>query len=329
MRDGEELPLYGSAPGTCGRGSYQDHIPMKQRLVLVAALGAISILPLAAAEAPSVDAALEAYQAKDFGKCADILEQVSEGPAGLPSGMDLFRVECLAAAGRTEVAFAFLDKQLPLGGIDLEELEHKDRPGLNHLRATPGWAPMLAKARQIDAARQARIDQPLRKELLARVEKDQAARQQAIEEGNTEQAWARTVPVDRDNTAWLKDVVAHKGWPTRSMVGLEASKAAFLIAQHATLDPAFQEQVLMLMQAALERKEADPADYALLKDRVLLHQGKPQIYGTQFGRDRNGTMFLDRTQDLEGLDARRASMGLPPIAEYKKTLSEIYHAKVR
>ena len=28
-------------------------------------------------------------------------------------------------------------------------------------------------------------------------------------------------------------------------------------------------------------------------------------------------------------DARRASMGLPPIAAYKKTLSEIYHAKVR
>ncbi|CTP92939.1 hypothetical protein XTPLMG730_3671 [Xanthomonas translucens pv. phlei] len=187
---------------------------------------------------------------------------------------------------------------------------------------------MLAKAERLDAARQARIDQSLRQELLARVEKDQAVRQKVIAEG-AGGSWEQTVQVDRDNTAWLKKVVMEKGWPTKSMVGEDGSKAAFLIAQHATLDPTFQEQVLAQMQAALEQKEADPADFALLKDRVLLHQGKPQLYGTQFGTDPEGTMFLDNTQDLDGLDARRQAMGLPPIADYKKALSDLYHAKVR
>ncbi|MBN6112438.1 hypothetical protein JR063_12710 [Xanthomonas sp. CFBP 8700] len=276
-----------------------------------------------------MNAAIQAYDAKEYGKCADTLAAVDAAPTGLPSGMALFYVECLAAAGRTEAAFAVLDQQLPQGRVDVEDLKHKDRPGLNKLRTASGWAAMLAKAERLDAERQARIDQPLRRELLARVEKDQAVRQKAIADGNTAEAWERTVPVDRDNTAWLKKVVAKKGWPTRSMVSEDGSKAAFLIAQHATLDPGFQEQVLALMQAALEQKEADPADFALLKDRVLLHQGKPQLYGTQFGTDPDGTMFLDTTQDLDSLDARRQAMGLPPIADYKKTLSELYHAKVR
>jgi len=301
---------------------------MKHGYVLFVSLVVAGIAPAIAADAPSLDAAIQAYGAKDYGKCADTLAAVDAAPAGLPSGMDLFYVECLAAAGRTDAAFAVLDKQLPQGRIDVEDLKHKDRPGLDKLRTTPGWATMLAKAERLDAARQAHIDQPLRRELLARVEKDQAVRQKVIAEG-AGGSREQTVPVDRDNTAWLKKVVMEKGWPTKSMVGEDGSKAAFLIAQHATLDPGFQEQVLAQMQAALEQKEADPADFALLKDRVLLHQGKPQLYGTQFKTDSDGTMFLDNTQDLDGLDARRQAMGLPPIADYKKTLSELYHAKVR
>lgn len=302
---------------------------MKHGLALVAVLDIVSIFPAHAADAPSVDAAFEAYEAKDYGKCADTLAVVNEGPAGLPSGMDLFYVECLSAAGRADAALGFLDKQVPLGRIDLEELKHKDRPGLNKLRATSGWTPMLAKAEKIDVQRQARIDQPLRQELLKRVEKDQVARRKAIAKDNNDGSWKQTIAVDQDNTAWLKKVVDEKGWPTRASVGEDGAKAAFLIAQHATLDPGFQEKVLEHMQAALEQKEADPAEFALLKDRVLLHQGKPQLYGTQFGRDPDGTMFLENAQDLSNLDARRQTMGLPPIAEYKKSLSEVYHAKVR
>ncbi|MXV07158.1 hypothetical protein DYQ95_08445 [Xanthomonas sp. LMG 9002] len=273
--------------------------------------------------------AVAAYDAKDYGTCADTLARIDGAPAGLPSGADLFYVECLAAAGRTEAALKVLDTRLAQGRIDVEELMHKDRPGLNRLRSLPTWPSLLARAKTLDATRQARVDQPLRQELLARVQKDQAVRQKAIDEGNTPASWQRTVAVDRANTAWLKTVVTKNGWPTRTSVGEDGSKAAFLIAQHATLDPGFQEQVLALMQSALAQKEADPSDVAMLQDRVLLHQGKPQLYGTQFRTEPDGTMVLDRTQDVDGLDARRATMGLPPIAEYKTFLSEVYHAPVR
>lgn len=301
---------------------------MKDRFVLAVALVALSIFPAIAFEEAMADAAMNAYLAKDFSKCADNMAEVVKTPAGQQASMFLFYVECLSASGKTDAALAFLDEELPSGQIDLEDLKHKDRPGLNKLRAAQGWAPLLATAERLYAVREAKMDQPLRTELLKRVEQDQAIRQKAIAADNTDEAWKQTIPVDQDNTTWLKKVVAAKGWPTKSLVGEEASQAAFLIAQHSP-DSAFQEQVLGLMETQLKQKEVNAYDLALLKDRLLMHQGKPQIYGTQFDRDPDGTLVMYKTDDLAGLDARRARMGLPSIAEYKKSLAEIYHAKVR
>ncbi|MET0547656.1 MAG: DUF6624 domain-containing protein [Xanthomonas sp.] len=309
--------------------SQQSETGMRQGYLMFAAWLAASTAPVSAAEPARLNDALAAYDAKDYGTCADTLARIDAAPAGLPSGGDLFYVECLAAAGRTETALAMLEARLAKGRIDVQELMHKDRPGLNQLRTSPAWPSLRARAETLAAARQARVDQPLRRELLARVEKDQAVRQKVIDMGNNPASWQQTVAVDQANTAWLKTVVTRQGWPTRTSVGEDGSKAAFLIAQHATLDPGFQEQVLALMQAALAQKEADPSDVAMLQDRVLLHQGKPQLYGTQFSTAPDGTMVMDQTQDVDGLDARRATMGLPPIAEYKTFLSEVYHAPVR
>ncbi|KAF1696153.1 hypothetical protein CSC64_02105 [Pseudoxanthomonas koreensis] len=276
-----------------------------------------------------MDAALEAYQAGDYAKCADTLTAMQGQVPVLPQGVDLFYVECLAAAGRIDEAFAYVRRELPNGRIDLAELKSKDRPGLNRLRASAGWAPALAEAAKLEADRQAKIDQPLRDELVARGAKDQAVRQQAIDEGGDARAWEQTAAVDRDNAAWLKGVVAEKGWPTLATVGHDGAQAAFLIAQHASFDQAFQEQVLVELEAAVERKEAEPGDLALLTDRVLRQQGKPQVYGTQFTFNEDGSMSMQPTADPDGLDDRRASMGLPPIAEYRKSLSEIYRRPVK
>ncbi|MGS0641112.1 DUF6624 domain-containing protein [Xanthomonas oryzae] len=83
------------------------------------------------------------------------------------------------------------------------------------------------------------------------------------------------------------------------------------------------------METALATQDVAPDDVALLTDRVLLAQGKPQRYGTQFHRDADDRMALQPTEDEAGLDARRLRMGLPPMDQYKKMLQDIYHAPVR
>ena len=181
----------------------------------------------------------------------------------------------------------------------------------------------------------------LRDELISRVERDQEARRAAIaweavlgvngivdkesltEEERTAYAdvWAAVAEIDRDNTEWLKNIINDRGWLTYSDVGINASEAAWLLVQHAIEDPLFQRQCLDLMMA-LPQNEISQVNLAMLTDRVLLAEGKHQIYGTQFVI-RDGEWVPLRLEDEENVDDRRAEVGLPPLAEYKAMIEAI------
>ena len=123
--------------------------------------------------------------------------------------------------------------------------------------------------------------------------------------------------VDQANTAWLTELTARRGWPGRTLVGKDAAHTAWLLAQHA--DPESQRAFLDLLRAAVAAGEASPRDLAYLDDRVRMHDGQPQLYGTQFRRDAQGLQVWT-VEDPEHLDQRRASVGLPPFAEYEAAM---------
>jgi len=287
-------------------------------LALLAAAGSAH-----AAEAGSFFEALQRYQDDDAKGCADTLGAMYHKGERFPDGGELLLVECTAAAGDHAAAMAYVVALLGQDRLPLDDLLHKDRPGLNALRAEPAWPQMLARAEAIQKQRAAQMDEPLRKELLDREARDQAAQHAAIAAGGGE-AFKSTLPVAKANADWLKTVIAEKGWPTRSKVGRDGAKAAWLLVQHADQDPGFQAQVLPLIEHAAKADEADRADVALLTDRVLVAQGKPQRYGSQFVQGDDGAMQLRPTEDMPGLDARRSAMGLPSLAEYKAILAESY-----
>ncbi len=161
------------------------------------------------------------------------------------------------------------------------------------------------------------VNDELWAELLERADRDQAARG-SLPPGHGMEQWERIVePVDRANTARLREIVAEHGWPGRRLVGEEAAHAAWLLAQHAP--PEFQEQCLPLLENAAAQGAASPADLAYLRDRVLMHRGEPQIYGTQY-LIKDGLLTLWTVQDPEGLDERRAALGLEPEAANRARL---------
>jgi hypothetical protein len=53
----------------------------------------------------------------------------------------------------------------------------------------------------------------------------------------------------------------------------------------------------------------------MLEDRVRGHSGLPQRYGTQFDWDERGELSPRPIEDPAGVDARRAAVGLPPLAD--------------
>ncbi|MBK7467185.1 MAG: hypothetical protein IPJ43_10365 [Saprospiraceae bacterium] len=60
-------------------------------------------------------------------------------------------------------------------------------------------------------------------------------------------------------------------------------------------------------------KEIEYEMVALMKDRINLHLGKPQIYGTQIV---NGKLY--KLFEPEFVDVRRQEKGMEPLKEYLK-----------
>jgi hypothetical protein len=117
------------------------------------------------------------------------------------------------------------------------------------------------------------------------------------------------------NAALLGRVFDAIGWPGRHQLGEEGARAAFLILQHAIGHPALQRRGLALMLEAIPQGQANTLDAAYLSDRIAVFEGGAQTFGTQFDWDSNGQLSPSPTRDLETLDERRASVGLPPMAE--------------
>jgi hypothetical protein len=122
----------------------------------------------------------------------------------------------------------------------------------------------------------------LRRELLERLEQDQAIRNERIRKGvehPDEAILARMRAIDTANTERVRAIVRQYGWPSPELVGRDGAEAAFLLVQHAEL--AFQKEMLPLVEKAYRSGGLSGQSFALLPDRVLVREGKPQVYGTQ------------------------------------------------
>lgn len=166
------------------------------------------------------------------------------------------------------------------------------------------------------------MNEHLRAELLARQETDQAVRNEALRRwppgtpiDTDDPMHQRWLQVDRDNTSWLADVIDAHGWPGRRLVGEDGANAAWLLAQHADHDPTFQRHCLDLLTAAVAAGEAEPVNLAYLTDRVAVHEGRPQVYGTQLRREGSRSVPAEIASP-ELVEQRRAKVGLMPLADY-------------
>lgn len=157
----------------------------------------------------------------------------------------------------------------------------------------------------------------LRLRLIAMAKADQDMRTSAIHDKAT---WDHDL--DKKHTKALKRIIARYGWPTISMVGAEASNDAWLIAQHADHDIAFQKECLALLKD-VSTGDIVPNNIAYLEDRVLVAEHKPQLYGTQFqgmGSDLKPQLIEDEAH----VDERRKQVGLGTLEEYTKLMLGMY-----
>lgn len=124
----------------------------------------------------------------------------------------------------------------------------------------------------------------------------------------------------KENEQRLLELLDKYGWPTASGVTEYAAAGAALIINHATYE--LRSKYFPLLEEAFKKGEAQPLRYAKMRDRLLVEEGKEQLYGTQIKFD-----DLNRKpypiKDPEHVDKRREDIGLGPLRPYLKAKFDI------
>ncbi len=128
--------------------------------------------------------------------------------------------------------------------------------------------------------------------------------------------WVRQ---DSLNLLRIEAIIAEHGFPGKSMVGERGASTVWLVIQHAPLEK--QEKYFPLLTEAAEKGELRKSDWAYLVDRINMHKGIPQIYGSQLSMNpETGVYRFHPIEDEANVNVRRASVGLPPLEEYARMM---------
>lgn len=150
---------------------------------------------------------------------------------------------------------------------------------------------------------------------------DQEVRQEfneIINSNDTERILAyhkRMAETDQKNQETVFEILDTFGWPEN--LSDSANKAIFLVVDHAELKA--QKKYYPFIEHSAATGILAQSYAATLQDRILMHENKKQIYGTQtvsFTYDGQTEYYVWPVKNPEELDTRRTEIGLPPMASY-------------
>ncbi len=116
---------------------------------------------------------------------------------------------------------------------------------------------------------------------------------------------------DHRNQELVISIIEKCGMPTLNEVTQKHMDAIWLGLQHS--NKKVRKKYFPQVEKAVENGDLSKQQYALMKDRILMDEGKPQIYGSQI---KNGKLY--KLENPETVNERRQEMGLKPIEEYLK-----------
>ncbi|HEY6293099.1 MAG TPA: DUF6624 domain-containing protein [Terriglobia bacterium] len=159
------------------------------------------------------------------------------------------------------------------------------------------------------------INEELHRQLLEMQAEDVRVRQELLESGELGGSYVpRMEAVHVRNAARLRELIAAHGWPGEDIAGKDGAEAAWFIVQHAIGEPEFQREMLRLLRARGNAKRVPLWHAAYLEDRIAMHEGRPQRYGTQWMDDPlDGRTRPWKLAEPDRVNELRAGVGLGPL----------------
>lgn len=262
------------------------------------------------------------YEAKQYKLSAELYDKAFKLQSG--TALHYYDAACSwALAGDAEKSMNNLKLAGERGWRNLKHLKSdKDLVSLHNM---PGWESLLALVQKNLDEYEKDFNKPLKNQLEKIYVRDQTLRQLYQEAENkfgrdSEEMhyfWQLMHEQDSINEQEVIAIIEQHGWAGRSVVGGQANMALWLVIQHAPVET--QEKYLPLLRESVKQGESSGNHLALLEDRVLMHRGKPQVYGSQIVTDETtGKYKVYAIAEPEYVNQRRESVGLGPMEEYVK-----------
>lgn len=119
--------------------------------------------------------------------------------------------------------------------------------------------------------------------------------------------------IDTENQKYIGNLLDSIGWP--SDLSFNANMAIFLVIQHAGVD--YMNKYANYVEDAYKKNLVPVGAYIVFVDRMKMYSGKPQVYGSQIIIIKD-VLYMWPIEDVENLEARRKTAGLPSIEDYIK-----------
>ncbi len=144
----------------------------------------------------------------------------------------------------------------------------------------------------------------------------------------------RQSSIDKQNLVFVEQVIKEHGYPGKTLVGEPTNEAAWYVIQHSDKIATY----FPMIKGAGAKGELPMYLVAMMEDRLLMQQNKPQLYGTQgcgvrmYDEAKDSIYhktYIWPVKDAAQVARRRQQAGFTTSLEsYAKQLSAIYDSKL-
>lgn len=123
--------------------------------------------------------------------------------------------------------------------------------------------------------------------------------------------------IDRQNLIKVISLIEKCGMPTTKQISAKQMNTIWLVLQHA--DNENRKKYFKILKKSAKNGDLSEGQIAIMQDRILMMDGKPQIYGSQIVENKETRKWeIYNLKNSKLVDKRRAKVGLSPLDEYVK-----------
>jgi hypothetical protein len=264
---------------------------------------------------------------QDFQGAAQEYGKAFRTNGGVGKTMDKYNAACSwSRADNADSAFKLLYQVVTREKYDNYHWISTD-PDLVNLHSDSRWQPLLDSVLKNLKEAEPNLNLPLQNELDSIYNDDQHPRLVYID--LLKKSGGKITPqvdsiinvlhfLDSVNDVKVEKILDTYGWLGADVVGQHGNNTLWVVIQHANL--AMQKKYQPMMEDAWKKGNLRPSQYALTIDRILMNEGKKQIYGSQLKSEPSNLdkYYVYPMVDPDNVDKRRAEMQLDPMEDYVK-----------